>query len=331
MTTDTTTPGRLETPTGRLVVSSHAPREEWLTARRTGIAATDLVAIMGLSNYRTAFDVWTDKVMEPDFDGELSEAGLWGQRLEDPVAQEWAERHGVKVRRVGLIHNDQHAWALASLDRIVTGCPDGRCALEVKTRNLFVQAEWERDLPADVLTQTRWQLLVSGLDHIHVAALIGGQRLVEHRVERDADHEAKLLNAARLVWEAVQSNTTPDLPAELWTSEFLDQRHPDRSGEVEVDPTATELVHDYNRISGDIKYLEGEKEKLRTRLVGLLGDGDTATVDGEVLYTFKGSSVRRLNSKALLAKYSDLEKDPEVWNTSTTRSLRITTKKGTNS
>ena len=42
------------TSVGRLVLSAHAPREEWLNARRLGIAATDVVAIMGLSKYRLA-------------------------------------------------------------------------------------------------------------------------------------------------------------------------------------------------------------------------------------------------------------------------------------
>lgn len=325
------TVGRQETPDARLVTSAHAPREEWLAARRHGITATDAVAIMGQSAYRTAYDIWTDKVMEPQPDEGIGEAGLWGQRLEEPVAQEWAERHGVRLRRIGLIANTTTPWALASLDRIVHGCPDGRCALEVKTRNLFVQSEWEKALPHDVETQVRWQLMVSGLDHCHVAALIGGQRMVEHRVDRDREAEQNLLTAATIVWEAIQSNTPPNMPAELWTSDFLEQRHPDRTGEIEVHESAVEIRDAYNAISAEIKALEAEKAALRTQLVGALGDHEVAIHNGQRLYSFKPVPRTSLDTKTLLALYKDVENDPRVWKTTSSRTLWVgTNKEGTN-
>lgn len=328
--TDAPTVGRQETPEARLVISAHAPRADWLAQRRNGITATDLVAIMGQSNYRTAFDIWTDKVMEPKPDEGIGEAGLWGQRLEDPVAQEWAERRGVKIRRIGLVANDTHPWALASLDRIVNGCADGRCALEVKTRSLFVGEAWAKSLPEDVETQVRWQLLVTGLDHIHVAALIGGQKLVEHVVGRDADAEARLFDAARLVWDAVQSKEMPNLPPELWTSDFLEKRHPERVGAIDLPAEAAEMIADYQSAVADIKELEDIKAKLRTRLVGLLGDAEAGAIDGRTVYTFKATETRRLDSKALAEHYPDVVADDRLYNTTTTRTMRVSaTKKGT--
>lgn len=314
--------GRHETPEARLVLSAHAPREEWLAYRRSGITATDLVAIMGQSAYRTAFDIWTDKVMPPPEDEtDIGEAGFWGQRLEEPVAQAWAEKHNVRIRRIGLVANDKNTWALASLDRIVNGCPDGRCALEVKTRNLFVQSEWEKALPVDVETQVRWQLLVTGLDHAHVAALIGGQRMVEHRVDRDAEKEQRLIDAAKIIWDAVVDRLPPNLPADLWTSDFLEQRHPDRTGEIEVGDEAFELAADYNRISNDIKYLEAEKAKIRTAMIGTLGEHEVAIHNGKRIFSYKASTRRTLDSKALVAKIPEIETDESVWKTTTSRTL----------
>ena len=37
-------------------------REEWLSARRTGIGGSDIAAILGLSPWRTPLDVYRDKV-----------------------------------------------------------------------------------------------------------------------------------------------------------------------------------------------------------------------------------------------------------------------------
>lgn len=316
--------GRRVTPTGRYVLSIDAPRDEWLQLRRSGIAATDVVAIMGQSRFKTAFDVWCDKTMPaPADDTAAGEAAFWGTRLEEPVAQAWAERTGVKIRRVGLISHETDTWMLASLDRLVTGCPDGRCALEVKTRSLFVADDWERELPQDVRTQCLWQLLVSGLDHIHVAALIGGQRLVEHTVHFDLEQTTNILKAATAVWEAVKTGEQPDLPAELWTDAFLDQRHPERAGQVEVDAETIAAAAEYADIVTAIKALEGRKDMLRTRLVGALGDHDTATCDGHITYTYKASDRRTLDSKLLVELHPDVAADERLWKTTTTRTLRL--------
>jgi len=320
--------GRLETPAARLVTHADAPRHAWLAARWHGITATDLVAIMGQSSYKTAFDVWTDKVMEPGDEDQIGEAAIWGQRLEEPVAQEWAHRHGVKIRRIGLVANESRPWMLASLDRIVHGCDDGKCALEVKTRNLYVAEAWDRGLPEDVRTQALWQLAVSGLDHVHVAALIGGQRMVEHRVDRDPGAELKLIDAAALVWEAVETGTPPNLPAELWSSDFLDKRHPDRAGEIEIDPVTLATVDLYQKTVEQIRVLEETKAKYRTLLVGALGDHETATSNGRPVYSFKAQASTRLDKDALAERYPDAAADPAVWKTTSTRTFRIAPKKG---
>lgn len=328
MTETIETTGRRETPWARLVLSVDAPRTDWLAARRHGITATDLPAILGQSKYKTAIDVWTDKVLpaaDKD-DDQLAEAAFWGIRLEEPVAQAWAEKHGVKVRRVGLVANDEHPWMMASLDRIVQGCPDGRCALEVKTRSLFVADSWERELPQDVRTQVLWQLLVTGLDHIHVAALIGGQRLVEHRVNNTPDVQKQLIDAAQTVWTAVQNGTAPDMPATMWTDEYLEARHPDRAGEIEVDAETVATLSRYQDLSIAISALEDQKKLLRTQLVGALGEHEVATSDGTTLYSYKSSTRRSIDTKALKVHYPDIESDDNVWSTTTTRTLRVSTK-----
>jgi putative phage-type endonuclease len=320
--------GRKETPTARLVLSVDAPRADWLAARRDGITATDLVAILGQSNYKTAFDVWADKAMPAADDNAAGEAAFWGTRLEEPVAQAWAEKHNLKIRRVGLVANEEHPWAMASLDRLVTGCTDGRCALEVKTRSLFVSDQWERELPADVETQVQWQLLVTGLDHIHVAALIGGQRMVEHKVTANPAAWLKMHEAANIVWQSVQDKTPPTLPAELWTSDFLDKRYPERQGEIEVPADTLTFIREYQDVLIAIKHFEDRKAEIRTQLVGALGEFEIATIDGQNAYSYKSSTTRRLDSKALKAKYPDIESDDTVWNTTTTRTLRVTLKEG---
>lgn len=324
-TLDTMT-NRKMTPTARLVLSANAPREEWLAARRSGITATDMVAIMGQSKYRTAFDVWTDKLMPPfgQQDEETHEAAFWGLALEEPVAQAWANKHGLKVRRIGLVSNEYEPWQMASLDRLVSGCPDGRCALEVKTRSLFVSEQWEKALPEDVVTQCIWQLLVTGLDHIHVAALIGGQRMVEHVVRMDSEKLNALLDAGWLVWDAVKDATPPNMPPALWSDMYLEQRYPERAGAIEVGDDVLAALEAYKQASDSIAHHETLKDEARLVLVGALGEAEAATRDGKTLYTYKAQTSRRINSKALKEFYPETAADDRLWNTTSSRVLRTT-------
>lgn len=321
------------TPAGVLLLPAGADPSDWHAARRGGITATDLPAILGLSRYKTAIDVWMGKLGHADDQLELglgsNEAALWGIALEDAVARTWAEQTGVAVRRVGIIANETSDWMRASLDRLVTGCPDGRCAVEVKTRSGYVGDEWAAGVPADVEAQVRWQLLVSGLDHIHVIALIGGQRLVQHVVTLEGVDLSTLMDPARIVWDSVQSGEAPIMPETVWTDEYLEQLHADRAGDVEVDVAASTLAGDYQAVLDEIKQLEGRKAELRTQLIGALGEADTALFGGRQLYSYKSSATRRWDSKAAAELYPDAVADDRCYQISNSRTLRFpTTKKG---
>lgn len=329
-----TTTQRHVTPTGILVLSSDAPREEWLGERTRGITATDLPKILGLSQYGTAIDVWTSKLSDnaDTFEPAIgsNEAAFWGIEFEDTVARAWADHVGLGIRRIGIIQNDANPWMRASLDRLVTGCPDGRCALEVKTRSAYKGDDWKDGVPAEERAQVEWQLHVSGLDHIHIIALIGGQRLVQHVIhatEVDAD---RLIVPASIVWQSVQSGLAPKLPDTNWSDEYLEQLHPNREGAVEVDTETMLTATAYEELVAQIKVLTERKDELKTKLVGALGEHESATWDGTPLYTYTSATTRRLNNKALAEFHPDVTNDDRIWSTTTTRTLRVSTKKGSN-
>lgn len=319
------------TPTGLLVLSADAPREDWLAERRNGITATDLPKIIGISAWGTAIDVWTSKLgtAEEDFEVGIGqgEAAFWGIKFEDVVARAWAEHNNVTIRRIGIIEKETQPWMRASLDRLVTGCPDGRCALEVKTRSSYKGDDWKDGVPAEELAQVEWQLLVSGLDHIHITALIGGQKLVSHVVKYEDVDQDRLVQPAKLVWEAVASGEAPRLPEANWTDAYLDQLNPVREGSLEVDSETMLTATSYDDIVQQIKVLTEKKEELKTKLVGALGSNDTATFNGKKLYSYTSSTSRRLDSKKLIEFHPEVETDERLWNTTTTRTLRVSTVK----
>lgn len=278
----------LVTPTGVLVTDAEPETQAWFMARAAGITGTDLPKILGYSRYGNSLSVWMQK--RGELDDEAGEAARWGQVLEDPVAQVWAADNDATVRRVGVLRHHEHWWMRASLDRLVDGCPDGTCGLEVKTRSAYVADRWRDGVPDDVLAQVLWGLIVTGLDHMHVAALIGGQRLQSYRVERDPVIEQYLLDAATPVWQAVQEGVPPEVhpDADGVLLGLLDRLYSDRAGEREIDPEKAEpwLVQyaEGNELEREGKKLKGEA---KAALVQLLDDGDVGLVDDLPIFSYK--------------------------------------------
>ncbi len=330
MTTTLEAPtGQRVTPTGIRVLPASAPRTDWLEARRTGITATDIVKIVGSSKYGSAVDVYADKNGQPLLDDELGEAGQWGMELEDYVARRWAEINGVRIRRIGLLRNTTDPMMLASLDRLVLDCthaspdqPDTRCALEVKTRNAYVLDEWTDGVPDSVNVQVQWQLDVSGLDHIHVAALIGGQRLVEHVVHPDEAVQSWLRVKAHETWFCVTAGQPPVVDPALMSVDLLNRVYQQREGTRVVDGNLTrQLLTEYAESTAGEKAFKDTKERIKVELLTLLGVGEEAVDEHAVtLFTYKAQSSRKVDYKLLETEHPDVY--DEVVTASTSRTFR---------
>jgi putative phage-type endonuclease len=274
---------------------------EWVAMRRAGIGGTDVVAIVGESKHDNARTIWHDKrgdVLKLDDDADQSEAAEWGKELEPTVARVWARRRGAVLAHGGILGNVAEPWMRAQLDRMVIVCPDHddqeqiMCALEVKTRNAFVAGKWRDDVPDDVLAQVAWQRLVTGLDHIHVACLIGGQRLVEHTYTRDVGLESYLSTAAAEMWQCVVDDVAPEVDWDALMSDLLDTLAPNRSGARDMGTDeAAKLIAAWRAkqaaqdVAGNAKaYAEG-------LIKNAMGSGEDAvevlTYNGETVFTWR--------------------------------------------
>lgn len=328
--------GRKRTPTGVLVANDPPESDAWFDARRGGITGTDLPKILGDSQYGNALSVWLDK--RGELEDTAGEAARWGQLLEDVVAREWSTRQASTgrdpaIQRVGVLAHTTDPWMRASLDRVVYGCPDDpagtrrqTCGLEVKTRSAFVSQDWRDGMPDSVLAQVAWGRLVSGLDHMHVAALIGGQRLVTFRYDRDAVLEQFLVDQARPVWTAVETGTPPEVAPDAGgvLLGLLDRLNASRDGERELDPVqAGEWLAEYEHGAQLEKQGAAKKTVAKTALVQLLGDGAIGLVDGVAAFTYKPDPAKDTVTAANLRAFA--ASDPDQYEALSTAGLITTT------
>ena len=83
-------------------------REEWLAYRRQGIGGSDAAAIMGISPFRTARDIYYDKlnlVTVDEYEGNWVALRI-GHLLEDLVAEIFTKmaEYGIEPKRMRLVH-----------------------------------------------------------------------------------------------------------------------------------------------------------------------------------------------------------------------------------
>lgn len=295
--------GRRVTPAGRLILDHTAPRDVWLDARRRGLGSSDLAKVLNLTGFGTPQQVFHDKLGHLPHDDDFSEPAHFGVLFEDPLARDWARRNRTVVEPVGIIANESDPWQMCTLDRLCTECPLDRsvrslCALEVKTRNAFVAKLWKQGPPDDVLAQVLWQILVTGLDHIHVVCLIGGNDYRQYTVRRE-DH-IKLVayinaEASRLWHEHILTGREPALTGAEAPDALVDlyeRLHPDRSGVavMDRDVDALDAMAEYVEAVAKERAAKKEKALAKAKLLAALGGAQAAVYQDRPFFSIEQSS-----------------------------------------
>lgn len=229
--------------------TSFATRAEWLAARRTGIGGSDAVAIMGQSVWRSPYAVWASKMglVEDDLDQSISEAAQWGTILESPVREEWERRTG--LRAIPCTHGFIRDIALPCLIASPDGLVGDEEGLEIKAVNERKGGEWEDDVPLGYQIQCQHYLGVTGRKRWHVAALIGGQKLVIATVERNERFISALRAKLSTWWEQhVIRKIAPEVDASESTTNAIKRAF---AKEIEGEPI--EFAAEFEEYYKDLK------------------------------------------------------------------------------
>lgn len=320
---------RRDLPTATVIsrLDPQTDRLDWLAVRRLGIGSSDMAAVLGMSQYRSELDVFWDKTGNTPIDDDTAgEAARWGTLLEDIIAREWAERAGVTVRRIGTTANIDRPHMICDLDRLVLGCPDHeRCACEVKSRSAFKAEQWKDGaIPDDVEVQCQHQLAVTGLDAIHVAALVGGQRLESRLVLPDPAYIEDLYAVADEFWSTnVLGGQAPAISSLDLLVAHLNRAYPGKGTPVELGEAEEREVKHLTRIVLDAERHEVAAKAAKDRIRALIGDDGTDVVIGDdPWWTWRAQNNPKVLDRA--AVEADLPRPLDSYKVSsgTTRVLR---------
>lgn len=250
---------------------------QWVEARRNGIGGSDVASIMGLNKFSSPLSVWlvkTGREDPPDLSGK--EAVEWGNRLEDAVADKFADEHPeltVRRRNATLVSLDR-PWAFANLDRWVTDGEGHVGILEVKTVGSRRAADWDGGVPIYYMTQVAHYMSVTGYGYAYVAALIGGQEYREYRIERDEDDIAAVNEAVDVFWrDFVETDTAPAMIGNDAEADALLRMHDEPDGEyVPMLDSDVSMVGELREIKEEIERLKKRKTLIENRIKDMVGD-----------------------------------------------------------
>ncbi|MCT9090610.1 YqaJ viral recombinase family protein [Streptomyces sp. ASQP_92] len=300
------------TPTGVVVAPPNLDREQWLAARRTGVGGSDIAAVLGMSKYTSPVELYLDKVGElgdVPRSPELVEAAFWGHQHEPTIASVFAERTGLGVvEGPGMLAHVERPWMLANVDRYVIEQSEATPSslLEIKTRSAYQLDDWLLGVPDGPALQTHWYLAVTGYSHAHVAALLGGNRLIIHRVERDESLVEHLVDIVGRFWQSVLDRVPPAVDGSEATEELLGHLYkvtPDRV--TVVDPAEVLPLLDRRReLKAREQRTADELREVDNRLKAVAGEAEVVKTQGAVAFTWKQNGP--LSTKRFAAAHPDL-------------------------
>ncbi len=278
-----------------------------LTDRTKFLGSSDAAAILGLSPWRTALEVYEDKItprsLEPDRNKERIFAR--GKRLEPVVCEMLAAEEGLEIARRNHRYQDPEFPFLAA--EIDAETADG-VNVEIKTVSPFLAKEWGEEqsdqIPLHYCVQVLHALMVTRRERAIVAALIGADDLRIYRVERDDELIARIRSEELAFWDRIQRRDPPPIT----TLADATLRWPSSvTRTIVADAELAEKIETLRQIKAQLKELEMTAETLELAAKGRMGDADTLlSPDGYKLCTWKSQTANRLDSKALEAAHPDI-------------------------
>lgn len=163
------------------------------------IGGSDIAAILGISPWKTAIDLWLDKTTPPRADTRNATAKSRGTRLEPYILDMIRDEHGLQI----VARNERYIDAEVPFFAAEIDAETDDENVEIKTVHPFKSRDWgeiETDqLPLHYVAQVQWGLGIRQKARTRVFALIGDD-LRPYVVERDDETITALREKAAEFW-----------------------------------------------------------------------------------------------------------------------------------
>ena len=272
--------------------------------------------------------VWQEKTGRKDpvdlSDPIEHEAVFWGKKLEEDIAQVYAERSGNRVRKVNrtLVH-PKYSYIRGHIDRKLENAPAG---LECKTVGFRSVHEWGEpgtdEIPIHYELQLLHYLAITGYNFFDVACLVGGQELRIYTVSREGNESRidELIEMEVRFWEDHVLTDIPPVPPS--TDEAL-AAYPDaQKGKVAfLRDDQKFLLTTCHNLASELDRVKQSYDAAKSQLQNTIGDAELLEdMQGFEVASWKSSTRHGFDSKRAVKERPDLlDEFPSVSNYRTFR------------
>jgi len=224
--------------------------EEFVKSRKNFLGASDAPVVMGVSPWRTPYQLWEDKLgLAPDAPDNY--AMQRGRELE-PVAREAYILETGNIVEPKMVNHPKINYMMANFDGITE---DLQCAVEIKCPgekdHLLAK---EGIVPEKYYPQLQHQLAVIGVNQLHYFSYRDGDTaLIE--VGRDESYIKRLVAEERKFWKYVENLTPPPLT--------------DRDYQQRDDNAWANTATEWAKVSAELEAVKEREKVLRETLIQL--------------------------------------------------------------
>jgi len=226
---------------------------EWLELRKTHIGASDAPIILGQSPWKTAYQLWEEKLGLRELP-KSNAAMRRGHELE-PIARQAYNDYTGNAAEPEVVFHPKHKWMMASLDGVSL---DRSIVVEIKC-----PGQKDHDtagmgvIPTKYYPQLQHQLATIGLNLLHYFSYKDGNfHLVE--VSRDEDFIGDMFQKEADFWNRLQNFESPDLSEKDYV-----QRH---------DMAWNSIAKQWSAAHDELAMAKAKEKQCRDNLIQLAGN-----------------------------------------------------------
>lgn len=248
-------------------------RRGWLDQRRKGIGASDAAVILGMSKYRTAYQLWHEK-LGIKIDNEMSEEQLWGLVHEPTIAAMYEIRTGRQIHQVkGFLAHPRWPIRYANLDRVARDR-----IVQIKTSSVYTG--WGPDgsdvIPDEYLIQVTHEMDCAAASLCDLVVLLCGNRMRIYPIRFNPVLAEEIEKSQITFWDHVTRRVPPAIDwKHATTSDFIEDLFAPGVKVVTIEDTTEPVnvfVREYLAIGKEEKRIDLAKKEVRAKLVTRMGE-----------------------------------------------------------
>jgi putative phage-type endonuclease len=290
-------------------------REQWLDERKKGIGGSDAAAILGLSPYKSALQVYLEKIGE--YSEELSaERMYWGIQLEEKIALEYQKRNPqwtvtYNVNQV-ITYHYLDEWCMCTVDAMAD---NGYCDKVIECKNVseYTKDAWNGKVPDHYLIQLMHNMYVSSAQLGVLCVLIGGQEWRSFEFEYDEELIDMIIEKEKDFWENNVMKRIPPAPQGA-SSAMLTRiyKHSNGTELVVADDSigqAIKAYHAANKAKKEHEKAEEDSKAIIQAHLGLSAKGIYIDEPEKIAYAVSWSNVKgreAFDAKTFQAEHPEL-------------------------